>query len=92
MSVEEFVGKMKSIQNNLLDFLEDETAGDDKYENFIEVISADQINNDKYKFKALLQLLNNIGSHHKRVSNFISKLEQILSGDVTLFLEKVFNQ
>ena len=78
MSVEEFVGKMKSIQSNLLDFLEDETAADDKYENFIELISSDQLTNDKYKFKALLQLLNNVGSHHKRVPNFISKLEQIL--------------
>ena len=79
MSFEEFVDKMKSIQIALLDFLEDESdESEDKFEYLINLISSHKIINDKYEFKALLQLMNNISLLHRRCPNFISKNERLL--------------
>ena len=78
MRSEAFVDKMKSIQNSLLEFLEDESDANGKYENFINLISTQKINNEEYEFKALLQLINHIGNNHHRVLNFISKIERVL--------------
>ncbi|KAK8839760.1 hypothetical protein M9Y10_031465 [Tritrichomonas musculus] len=73
-----FVDKMKSIQNFLLEFLEAESDANDKYENFINLISTQEINNKKHEFTALLQLINHIGNNHHRAPNFISKVERVL--------------
>ena len=78
MSFETFVEKMKSIQNSLLEFLEEESDGDDKYENFINLVSTQQIINDEHEFNALLRLINSIVNNHYRSRNFISKVERVL--------------
>lgn len=76
--LEEFVGEMKNIQDVLLEFLEDESNDDGKYENLINLISTQRIINDQNEFKLLLQLINSIGNEHHRVPNFVSKLELLL--------------
>ena len=78
MSSETFVEKMKSIQNSFLEFLEEESDDEDKYDNFINLVSTQQIINDKHEFKALLQLINSIWNNHHRVGNYISKFERVL--------------
>ena len=78
MSIEETVGKMKTVQNNLLEFLEDESDAEDKYEIFINFLSSHKIDQSRDEFGALLQLINSIGNNHQRVPNFISKLERLL--------------
>ena len=78
MSIEETKEKMKSIQNALLEFLEDESIAEENYENFLKSVSEYQITEDKYKLKSVLQLINAVGNNHRRVKNFFCKLEQIL--------------
>ena len=78
MSSEAFVEKMKSIQNSFLEFLEDGSEAEDKYENFINLVSTQQICNEGHEFKELLQLISSIVNDHHRVGNFISKVEQVL--------------
>ena len=78
MNIVEIKEKMKTIQNALLEFLEDESNSEENYENFIKVVGDFQITKDKYKFKSIMQLINAIGNNHHRVTNFICKLEQIL--------------
>ena len=78
MSSEAFVDKMKSIQNSLLEFLEEESDWEDKYENFINLVSTQQIINDEHEFNELIQLINSIADNHQRVPNFISKIERVL--------------
>ena len=78
MNIEEFVGKMKSIQSSLLEFLDDESDAEEKYEKFVKLITTQQIINEKHEFKALLQLINQISDSHHRVHNFISKIERLL--------------
>ena len=78
MSSETFVEKMKSIQSSLLEFLEEELDVEDKYDNFINLISTQQIIKEKHEFKALLQLIGSIANNHHRAWNFISKVERVL--------------
>ncbi|KAK8840923.1 hypothetical protein M9Y10_027755 [Tritrichomonas musculus] len=78
MSIDGFVEKMKMIQNDLLDFLEDESDAEDKYENFINLLSTQEIIKDQYKFKGLLYLINSIGNNHQCIPNFIFKVERLL--------------
>ncbi|KAK8847105.1 hypothetical protein M9Y10_019685 [Tritrichomonas musculus] len=79
MSIEDFSTKMKSIQIATLEFLEDESVAEKKYENLVNLISALKIINDKHEFEALLHLISSIASNHQRVCNFISKIEQLLA-------------
>ena len=78
MNSEAFVDKMKSIQNYLLKFLEDESNAEDKYVNFINILSTQQIINEEHELKALLRLINNIGNNHRRAPYFIFKIERLL--------------
>ena len=39
MNIKEFIEKMKNIQSNLLEFLEDESNSRDKYETFVKLIT-----------------------------------------------------
>ena len=80
MSSETFVDKMKSIQNSLLEFLEDESDTEDKYDNFINLVSKQQLINEEHVFKALLQLIVSIVNNHHRFVNFICKFERFLRG------------
>ena len=79
MSIVETKEKMKMIQSVLLEFLEDESNAEENYEKFFKIFTEYQITEDKYIFKAMLVLLSAIGNNHRRVPNFISKLEQILT-------------
>lgn len=72
------VEKMKKIQNDLLEFLEDESDSEEKYENFIDLLSTQRIINNRYEFKSLLQLINSIGDNHYRDRIFIFKIERLL--------------
>ncbi|KAK8835263.1 hypothetical protein M9Y10_027873 [Tritrichomonas musculus] len=78
MSIEEIRDRMKKIQSALLEFLEDESNAEENYEIFLRVINEYHMAEDKYKIKSILQLINEIGSNHQRVPNFISKIERIL--------------
>ncbi|KAK8882423.1 hypothetical protein M9Y10_045065 [Tritrichomonas musculus] len=78
MIIEEFVDIMKNIQNALLDFFDEELDDEDKYNNFMKLIETHKISNDRYSFKELLRLINNIGNNHHRVPSFISKFERLL--------------
>ncbi|KAK8841342.1 hypothetical protein M9Y10_026956 [Tritrichomonas musculus] len=78
MSFQDVISKMKRIQVLLLEYLEDESDHKERYEDFQKIIIDQKIIEDRYLFKSLLLLINNIGNHHQRVGNFISKIERIL--------------
>ena len=78
MSIDENIEKMKSIQDVLLRFLEDESKAEYIFDHFVRLVTTLKIINDKYEFKALLQIINRIAYGHQRVPNFISKIEQLL--------------
>ena len=78
MNFEELKEKMKTIQNIILEFLEDESNAEENYENFIKLVSQYHIKEDKQEVKSILRLINTIGNNHQRNYNFISKIEQLL--------------
>ena len=77
-NVEEIRDRMKKIQSALLEFLENESDAEENYEFFFEVVNEYHLTEDKCKIKSILQLINEIGNNHQRVSNFIFKIERIL--------------
>lgn len=78
MSFKEAIEKMKRIQSDLLEFLEDESDSDGQFELIIQNITNQNIFKDHHEFKSLLYLISNIGNYHHRTRNFIKKIEQIL--------------
>ncbi|KAK8840555.1 hypothetical protein M9Y10_030764 [Tritrichomonas musculus] len=78
MNFEEFVEKKKSIQNALLEFLDDESDADDKFENFVNLVTSQPIIKNQHDFKELLYLIYDIGNYRPHVPKFISKVERVL--------------
>lgn len=70
--------KIKSLQNRLLEFLEDESDTDGKYEYFVNLLSIHKLINCQYEIKALLRLISSIGKNYNRIPNFICKFERLL--------------
>lgn len=78
MIIEDLIDKMKKVQSSLLEFLENETNEEENYENFINLIPNQKINEDKHELRLFLRLINEISNNHQRVSNLINKIEKIL--------------
>ena len=71
-----FIEKMKEIQKNLLNFLEDDEMSEKKDQKFIEFLNQHQIDDDK--FKSFLLLILNISNNHNRNQFFFTKIFLIL--------------
>ncbi|KAK8871824.1 hypothetical protein M9Y10_007569 [Tritrichomonas musculus] len=78
MSFTESINKKKKIEESLLEFLEEESNAEENYENFVQVIKDQKIQEDKYELKSLIQMISEIGNNHQRIFNFIEKMERLL--------------
>lgn len=78
MNIKEHIEKMKIIQRDLLEFVEKESNTEENYENFIKIINDHKIIEDQHKFQSVLRLISQIGNEHRRVYDFIYKIERIL--------------
>ena len=78
MNIDDFVEKMKNIQQILIKFLEEEINLEENYEVFVKTITEQKINEDIYQLKSVFQLINKIGCNHQRCYRFINKIEAVL--------------
>ncbi|KAK8871932.1 hypothetical protein M9Y10_007678 [Tritrichomonas musculus] len=78
MSIESWIDKMKNIQRVFLEYLREESNIEENFENLIQIIKDQQIAEQRYEFKELLHLISKIMNNHKRVNNFLNKIERIL--------------
>ena len=78
MSIQQYLDEMKTVQQNLLDFLEDETNDAGIQTNLFSYIENQKINEDKHKFASLLHLILKISINHHHTPNFFSRIEMIL--------------
>ena len=78
MSFRESIERKKRIQEFLLEFLEEESNAEENYENFVQVLNTQKVQEDKYELKSLIQMINIISANHQRIFNFIDKIERIL--------------
>ncbi|KAK8836363.1 hypothetical protein M9Y10_039706 [Tritrichomonas musculus] len=78
MSLEECLGKMKKIQENLLDYLNDEANYEVKFQCIVK--KCDEIKNDDKisKIKSMLHLLSKISDNYHYTADFFNKINRVL--------------
>lgn len=74
-----YMQKMKFVQINILEYLENEEAQREDFEKLIIFLDNQEIRENKYELKMLLYLLSNIGDYHYRFPSMYTKIEQIIS-------------
>ena len=77
MNIQGYLATMKSIQDNLLEFLESEDDFKDTLNQFTNFLTEQLIQNEI--LKDFLNLLSKISMNHQRTANFIKKIESILT-------------
>lgn len=80
MSIPKTFEKYKSIQIELLDYLEDqdESGNKRKFQNFLKLLDDNNIKSNKHEFRIILNLIEEVSSNHHRCPNFISKIKELL--------------
>lgn len=73
MELQEYLEKKKTIQHNLLDFLEKDDETEENYQNLIKLISDQKIPKDRQELKSFLYLISKISNNHHRTINLFDK-------------------
>lgn len=78
MKIKEYIERMKTIQNKILEFIDQGQDVEEHYQNLINLFQDLQIRSNKYRLKTILYILSNISNNHHRYPEFFSKIEKIL--------------
>ena len=78
MNIQSSIEKMKSIQNLILEFIDNEDAEEENYQNILKLYSNFKIGGNKNELKSFLYLISKISNNHYRNENFFSKIEKII--------------
>lgn len=70
MCIESFIKKGKEMQNDLLDFIDDQI----EYLTFTQKLIQYQLQKNHYEFKTFLYLIVNISNNHYRYPSFFQRL------------------
>ena len=74
----ESISLMQKIQENLLNYLENETNTEENFQILKSIFEDSKIYDDKHEFQLLLHLIVKIANNHYRGPDFHSKIEKIL--------------
>lgn len=74
----EFIRRMKERYNALLEYFDNPSSAEDKYDDLVNLITS-HIKKDKNEFRCLLELISCICNNHNRSYNLINKIEQLLT-------------
>ena len=96
MKIQAYLDKMKAIQGNLLQFLDDSSNSEENYQNLIKIFEDQKIQESQHELKSVLHLITRIANEHHRSPNFFSKIDQILNNfkkDIQQFFSnyEIFN-
>lgn len=69
---------MRSIQNSLLNYIENEDTSGSNYSNLTKLFDDIKIRQNKHELKLLLHLISVISNNHQRFTDFFTKIFQIL--------------
>lgn len=78
MEIDQYITKMKNIQNTLLAYIEGEDVSGSNYANLNKLLDDLNIRRKKHELKSLLHLISVISNHHHRFPSFFPKIFQIL--------------
>ena len=79
MSDFHLIDKMKKIQQNVLDFIDNNDDIEENYENLIKSLNNQKVEKDSHIFKLFILMISKIAENHYRNLNFFNKIELILS-------------
>ena len=79
MSVQEYLNKMKTFIDNLLDFVNNQDNVEERYQSVLSFITDQKIQENRHEFKSLLHIISNILNNHKHSAIFFCKIENIIS-------------
>ncbi|KAK8897751.1 hypothetical protein M9Y10_015716 [Tritrichomonas musculus] len=78
MYVQEYLAKMKELQNLLLDYIDDEVNDQNKFQNLISFIKSQKIISNKHQLTELIHLIASIIDYHYRTINFYENIFNII--------------
>ena len=97
MSIEKYLDKMKNLQSEFLEFIEDdEIVDENKIRNLCLILENTKIRDNKNDLKLFLYHISSVCKNHHRDQNFFGKIErllQILKADIQKYYtnSEVFN-
>ena len=74
--VEIYINKFRSIQDSILQYIDEEHDVEEKWSNLISLIDMYQIKNNHHEVEEILRLINKIAKNHYHSHNFYSKIEK----------------
>lgn len=70
MNLQECLKEMKSVQVDLISYLDEETHPEEKYQSLISNFNTIKIYSDQHKLKLVLHLISKVADNHHRKPNF----------------------
>ena len=77
MNIQDYLDKMKTIQSNLLQFIDSENI-EENFQNLIQILDDQKIRNNRHELKSFLYLILKISNNHHRSPDFFKKIGKIL--------------
>ena len=78
MEIQQNIDLKKTIQSNLLEFIDDESSIEENYHNLITLFNVQKIQENPDELQSVLYLILKIANNHHRSPTFFSKIEKIL--------------
>ena len=78
MSIQDYINEMMLIQSDFLEFIENETEGEEEFKKLTKLFEDLKISENQHKLKSILHLLIKISNNHHRNHVFFTKIEQII--------------
>ena len=78
MDVNEYLKKMKEIQQNILDFIDQNDDIETNFQNLNYIFDEQKIGSNKHDLKLILHFILKISNNHHRTACFFNKIERIL--------------
>lgn len=78
MKIQEYVEQKKTLQDNIISFIEDDENTEENFQNLQEYFDNYKIREKKFEIKSLFYLISKISNNYHRSPNFFPKIERIL--------------
>ena len=77
--MQSYLEKIKTIQTNLLEFIEENNNSEEKYQNLIKSLDDHKVKENQHELELFVHLLVKVADNYYRTTNFFDKIEQILT-------------
>lgn len=78
MSYKDYLEEKRSIQNAIIELIENSNDSEINFQNFIRISNSRKVQENRHKLKDVLYLILKISKNHHRSSNFFQKIEKII--------------